>query len=261
MTTNARLHVSGVQVSYPRVDDEPLKVLEDLNLTVEPGQFVSIIGPSGSGKSSLLHTIGGLLEPTQGQVLLDSTDVTGTRGHVSYMPQQPALLPWKSVLDNVLTGQKLAGKVSKQDKQNARDWLGRIGLAEFADALPGTLSGGMRQRVAFLRALLSPQRLMCLDEPFSALDALTRAQMQRWLLDLWEEERRSVLFITHNIDEALLLSDVVYVLSARPATVLRTVHVPFDRPRNDSVVDSPEFITLRRELTELLIPHTASKDN
>jgi ABC-type nitrate/sulfonate/bicarbonate transport system ATPase subunit len=232
--------------------------LAGLSLTVEPGEFVSIIGPSGSGKSSLLHTIGGLITPDSGSVHLDQLEVTGTRGHISYMPQQPALFPWKSVLDNVLTGQRIAGTVGPDERANARDWLGRIGLGDFADALPGTLSGGMRQRAAFLRALLSPQRLMCLDEPFSALDALTRAEMQRWLLRLWEQERRSVLFITHNIDEALLLSDTVYVLSSRPATVLRKVTVPFDRPRTDSVTDSPEFIALRRELTDLLIPDTAA---
>ncbi len=251
MSGDPRLHLSEVHVSYPTADG-PLRVLDGLSLTVEPGEFVSIIGPSGSGKSTLLHVIGGLVAPDSGRVLLDEDDITGERGHLSHMPQQPALLPWRSVLDNVLLPQELARTRTRDSTRDARDWLDRIGLGDFAGVLPRTLSGGMQQRVAFLRALLAPHPFMCLDEPFSALDALTRADMQHWLLHLWEETRRSVLFVTHNIEEALLLSDTVYVLSARPARVLRRIEVPFARPRADRVVDSREFVALRRDLTDLL---------
>ncbi len=257
MSTDPRLHLADVHVTYPTATG-PLPVLDGLSLTVEPGEFVSIIGPSGSGKSTLLHVVGGLVRPAHGRVLLDEQDITGSRGHISHMPQQPALLPWRTVLDNVLLPQEIAGTRSAASAAEAADWLGRIGLGEFARALPHALSGGMQQRVAFLRALLAPHPFMCLDEPFSALDALTRADMQRWLLRLWEETRRSVLFITHNIEEALLLSDTVYVLSARPARVLRRLDVPFPRPRADEVTDSPEFIRLRRELTDLLRPALAA---
>lgn len=251
--TDARLHLDDLHVAYPTATG-PLPVLDGLSLTVEPGEFVSIIGPSGSGKSTLLHVVGGLVPPTSGAVVLDDRDITGSRGHLAHMPQQPALLPWRTVLDNVLLPQEIARTRTAASAAEAREWLDRIGLGAFAGSLPHALSGGMQQRVAFLRALLAPQPFMCLDEPFSALDALTRADMQRWLLHLWEEARRSVLFITHNIEEALLLSDTVYVLSARPARVLRRVAVPFPRPRADEVTDSPEFIRLRRELTDLLRP-------
>lgn len=251
MTVDPRLTLTDVHVSYPSPTGD-LAVLDGVSLTVEPGEFVSIIGPSGSGKSTLLHVVGGLVVPQSGRVVLDDTDITGTAGHISHMPQQPALFPWRTVLDNVLLAQEIAGERGPDSAAQARAWLARIGLEAFADSLPHTLSGGMQQRVAFLRALLSPRPFMCLDEPFSALDALTRSEMQHWLLHLWEETRRSVLFITHNIEEALLLSDTVYVLSARPARVLEKVVVPFDRPREESVVDSAEFVRLRRDLTSLL---------
>jgi ABC-type nitrate/sulfonate/bicarbonate transport system ATPase subunit len=253
VSADPRLHLADVHVAYP-TDDGPLPVLDGLTLTVEPGEFVSIIGPSGSGKSTLLHVVGGLVRPGRGAVLLDEVDITGSRGHLSHMPQQPALLPWRTVLDNVLLPQEIAGTRTAASAAEAAAWLDRIGLDGFARALPHALSGGMQQRVAFLRALLAPHPFMCLDEPFSALDALTRTDMQRWLLHLWEETRRSVLLVTHNIEEALLLSDTVYVLSARPARVLRRVPVPFPRPRPEDVVDAPEFLRLRRELTGLLRP-------
>jgi ABC-type nitrate/sulfonate/bicarbonate transport system ATPase subunit len=251
MSADPRLLLTDVHVSYPGPAGD-LDVLDGVRLAVEPGEFVSIIGPSGSGKSTLLHVVGGLLVPASGTVTLDDRDITGTTGHISHMPQQPALLPWRTVLDNVLLPQEIAGTRDRSSVTEAQAWLRRIGLADFAAAYPHTLSGGMQQRVAFLRALLSPRRLMCLDEPFSALDALTRTDMQRWLLRLWEETRRSVLFVTHNIEEALLLSDTVYVLSRRPARVLRRVVVPFERPRAEEVIDEPEFIRLRRELAALL---------
>lgn len=257
MTVDPRLTLTDVSVSYPSPTGT-LDVLDGVSLTVEPGEFVSIIGPSGAGKSTLLHVVGGLVVPQAGRVELDDTDITGTTGHISHMPQQPALFPWRTVLDNVLLAQEIAGVRDADSADQARAWLDRIGLADFADSLPHTLSGGMQQRVAFLRALLSPRPFMCLDEPFSALDALTRSDMQRWLLHLWEETRRSVLFITHNIEEALLLSDTIYVLSARPARVIEKVVVPFDRPREEAVVDSVEFVRLRRDLTSLLREATSS---
>ncbi|GAA3812806.1 ABC transporter ATP-binding protein [Cellulomonas soli] len=256
MSADPRLHLDDVHVSFPTAGGE-LSVLDGVSLTVQPGEFVSIIGPSGSGKSTLLHVVGGLVRPGSGSVRLDDQDVTGSRGHISHMPQQPALLPWRSVLENVLLAQEVARTRTPASVEEARDWLDRLGLGSFADAYPHTLSGGMQQRVAFLRALLSPRRFMCLDEPFSALDALTRADMQHWLLRLWEETRRSVLFVTHNIEEALLLSDSVYVLSHRPTRILQKVDVPWPRPRAEDVVDHPDFIRLRRELAALLRPTDA----
>ncbi len=240
--THAALSVSGLSHSFG-----DLSVISDISLSVAAGEFVSIVGPSGSGKSTLFHLIGGLLTPTAGAIEVDGRPAR--RGQIGYMPQQPALMPWRTIEKNVVLAQEIRGRV---DLPQARDWLARVGLADFATAYPHQLSGGMQQRVAFLRALLSDQPLLCLDEPFSALDAMTRIEMHRWLLDIWEANRRAVLFVTHNIEEALLLSDTVYVFSRRPATILEKVTIPFDRPRRDDVVDDPSFVKLRRRLTDLL---------
>jgi ABC-type nitrate/sulfonate/bicarbonate transport system ATPase subunit len=224
-----------------------LPVLSGISLDVAPGEFVSIVGPSGSGKSTLFHLVGGLLTPTAGTIRVGGDPVR--RGQIGYMPQQPALLPWRTIEANVVLAQEIRGRA---DRPAAREWLAKVGLEGFARSYPHQLSGGMQQRVAFLRALLSDQPLLCLDEPFSALDAMTRLEMHRWLLDIWEANRRAVLFVTHNIEEALLLSDTVHVFSRRPATILETITVPFGRPRRDDVVDDPEFVRLRRRLTDLL---------
>jgi ABC-type nitrate/sulfonate/bicarbonate transport system ATPase subunit len=167
------------------------------------------------------------------------------------MPQQPSLLPWRTVLDNVLLGSELAGI---RDKEMAKALLLKAGLEEYVKAYPHELSGGMKQRAAFIRSILSQQDLMCLDEPFSALDELTRLEMQKWLLSVWEQNRRSVLFVTHSIDEAVFLSDRIYVLSAKPAAVIKEVKVPFPRPRSEEQFLSDEFLNLKRELYAALKP-------
>ncbi|MCW3794579.1 ABC transporter ATP-binding protein [Paenibacillus sp. LS1] len=245
------LDVVNVHASF-RERRSRLSVLNGLSLTVEQGEFVAIVGPSGCGKSTLFHIIGGLLNPQEGQVLMNGHDVTGQRGKISYMPQQPALFPWRTIEDNVLLAGEVASSAPPRAEAltEARKWLSSVGLAGFEQAYPHMLSGGMQQRAAFLRALLSPQELMLLDEPFSALDALTRSDMQRWLLDIWEQNRRSVLFITHNIEEALLLADRVYVLSNRPATVLHEVHIPFDRPRREEITEESAFLERKRQIAQ-----------
>lgn len=243
------LEVCDVHLSYGR-GRRATQVLGGVTLTVDPGEFVSILGPSGCGKSTLFHIIGGLVRPDRGHIRMNGQDSTGKRGQISYMPQQPALFPWRTIEDNVLLAREIRGRLPGNAREEAWEWLRRAGLAGFERAYPHMLSGGMQQRAAFLRALLAPQELMLLDEPFSALDALTRSDMQHWLLELWEENRRSVLFITHNIEEALLLSDRIYVFSGRPGTVLQTVEVPFERPRRESITDDPDFLRLKRELSE-----------
>lgn len=229
-------------------------VLSDISLTVHQGEFISIVGPSGSGKSSLFQIIGGLLTPRAGSVYMNGEEVTGERGHISYMPQQPALFPWRTILDNMklaneVAPRKYAEKSGKMSEADIRRWIKQAGLDGFEESYPHMLSGGMQQRAAFVRALLSPQELMLLDEPFSALDALTRSEMQEWLLGIWEQYRRSVLFITHNIEEALLLSDRIYVFSSRPATILHEVRVPFARPRQEQITEDSEFLALKREIS------------
>ncbi|VTR61491.1 ABC-type sulfate/molybdate transport systems, ATPase component [Actinobacillus pleuropneumoniae] len=245
------LEVRSLHITFRERRSE-VHVLDGLSLQVQPGEFVSLIGPSGSGKSTLFHIIGGLTAPDAGSVLMDGQDVTGEKGRIAYMPQQPALFPWRTVEDNVLLPEELRGASKTAARENARSWMERAGLAGFEKAYPHTLSGGMQQRAAFLRALMSPQEVMCLDEPFSALDALTRSDMQRWLLDIWEDTRRSVLMITHHIEEALLLSDSIYILSARPGTILKRVEVPFPRPRREDILNDPSFISLKTEISAIM---------
>lgn len=224
-------------------------VLDHLSLQVKEGEFVSILGPSGSGKSTIFQCIGGLVQPEQGELFLDDRKINGETGNIAYMPQQPALLPWRSVLANVLLGQEL---FQKPDEEEAEKWLAKVGLSQYAKAYPHQLSGGMKQRVAFLRALLSPKSVLLLDEPFSALDEFTRFDMQKWLLSIWEEERKSVLFITHNIEEALFLSDRIYLLSPRPARIIREIVVPFQRPRREHLIKEREFLKLKSEIYDQL---------
>jgi ABC-type nitrate/sulfonate/bicarbonate transport system ATPase subunit len=249
MTVKLELQSVGKRFT---VGAQEAEILKNVNLSVREGEFVSIIGPSGSGKSTLFHMIGGLTPPTEGVIRLDGRDTQGERGLISYMPQQDSLFPWRSILDNVILSQEVAGVPRATARQAALRWLGRVGLQGYERAYPHQLSGGMKQRASFLRALLSPQELMCLDEPFGALDALTRQEMQHWLLRIWEEMRRSVLFVTHSIEEALLLSDRVYVLAGRPATVVKELVVPFGRPRGESVTSDPVFIQFKREIYEIL---------
>lgn len=245
------LEVRQVSLSFPQGKTR-LSVLNDISLTVGKGEFVSLIGPSGCGKSTLFHAIGGLITPDQGNLQMNGHDVTGQKGHISYMPQQPALFPWRTIEQNILLSRELKGTIHKEEQVLAAEWMRRAGLSEFSGSYPYMLSGGMQQRAAFVRAMMSPEELICLDEPFSALDAITRSDMQRWLLDLWEEHRRSVLLITHSIEEALLLSSRIYVLSSRPASVLHVIDVPFPRPRREEITDDPAFLKLKRELSMCL---------
>ncbi|RKP55639.1 ABC transporter ATP-binding protein [Cohnella endophytica] len=245
------LELRNISKAYRR-GKETVPVLNDISIRVNAGEFVSLIGPSGSGKSTLFRLIGGVERPDGGRINIDGNDVTGKRGLISYMPQQAALFPWLSVADNISSALVTAGTSKKEAKEQAVAWLDRIHLGGVAKEYPHLLSGGMQQRVSFLRALLMRRNVMCLDEPFAALDALTRAEMQRWLLDLWEADRRSVLFVTHSIEEALMLSDRIYVLSPAPATVLRELDVPFERPRRAEVWTDPAFVTLKRDVLELL---------
>lgn len=224
-------------------------VLDNLSLSVNDGEFVTILGPSGSGKSTLFHLIGGLIKPDTGQIKLDGKLINGKLGHVSFMPQENALLPWRTVLKNILLSQELK---NKPDVGLAREWLKRTGLEDYENAYPHELSGGMKQRVSFLRSLLAPQTFMCMDEPFSALDEFTRLDMQQWLLSIWEEQRRSILFVTHNIDEALLLSDRIYIFSEKPTKIKEEIIVPFPRPRNKELLLSDEFTAWKRKIYSAL---------
>ncbi|QDP38999.1 ABC transporter ATP-binding protein [Radiobacillus deserti] len=220
-------------------------VLNDLNFSVKEGEFVSILGPSGSGKSTLFHLIGGLITPDGGNFLINGENVTNQKGKISYMPQSPSLFPWRTILKNVTLAAEIVGENKETE---AIHMLERAGLKGYEHVYPHQLSGGMKQRVAFVRSLLSPQSIICLDEPFSALDEFTRLDMQTWLMDLWQEQQKAILFVTHNIDEAIFLSDRVIVLSSKPATVKKEFVIPFSRPRLPNLLLEEKFLSLKKQI-------------
>lgn len=222
------------------------QVLNQLSFSIQDGEFVSILGPSGSGKSTLFNLIGGIMKPDAGTIRLNDRDITGVRGNISYMPQAPSLFPWRTVLQNVLLGEEIAN--GKADEEEARAMIRKAGLQGYEHAYPHELSGGMQQRVSFLRSMKSPQSFLCLDEPFSALDEFTRAEMQKWLLSIWEQHRRSILFVTHNIEEALFLSDRIIVLTQKPALIKKELVIPFARPREEELVLSNPFLEYKTQL-------------
>lgn len=246
------LNIKDISKSFT-VEKKAKAILEDIHLSVKPGEFVSLIGPSGSGKSTLFQIIGGTLLADKGEVHINEQLVSGKTGHVSYMPQQSTLLPWYSVEKNIQIALEIAG-VKKSDIQPLiHEALEQVGLLEYKDAYPHMLSGGMSQRISFIRALLAPQPLMLLDEPFGALDALTRLNMQKWLLEIWEKRRKSVLLITHSIDEALMLSDRIYVMSHSPANIVAEFTLPFSRPRDENIWTTERFGELKNEIYQLLV--------
>ena len=248
----ATLELRSINKSF-RGADGAVMVIERLSMQANAGEFVAIIGPSGSGKSTLFNIIAGLETPDSGAVIIDGADVTGRRGQVAYMPQRDALLPWRSVIENaVLATIVQRGDVTAATRE-ARALLDDFGLTGWGDARPAMLSGGMRQRAALLRTVLWHRPIMLLDEPFGALDALTRAQLQQWLLGLWHRLDRTILLVTHDIDEALLLADRVYALTPRPAQIALEVAVDLPRPRSYTVVADPAFARLKLRLQQVLM--------
>ncbi len=252
-----KLLVEGVSKVF-RDGRKSLETLASIDLVVNLGEFVTVIGPSGGGKSTLFNIVAGVDQPSSGVVAIDG-DPTGARaGKSGYMPQQPLLLPWRTVEENVMLGLDVRRVPRKKAQQEAQELLKRFGLAEFAHNYPATLSGGMRQRVALLRTVLFNSSFLLLDEPFGALDALTRLSLQMWLLELWQTFHSSVLFITHDVREAILLSDRIYVLSSRPARVLRVVEVDLPRPRRSEHLALEQAVRLEQELVALLMKEQQS---
>src|SRR5260370_37142252 len=247
-----KLLVQGVSKRFSQ-GRQFLETLNAVDLEVAQGEFVSLIGPSGCGKSTLFNIVAGLEQPDSGSLAIDGASDSQRTGKTGYMPQQPLLLPWRTVEENVMLGLDVRRVPRQQAQEQARELLKHFGLAEFAQHYPATLSGGMRQRVALLRTVLFNPNFLLLDEPFGALDALTRLSCQMWLLDLWHEFHSSVLFITHDVREAILLSDRVYVLSSRPARVLRVVEVELPRPRRSEQLALAQAVQLEQELTALLM--------
>lgn len=233
-------------------------VLEDLSLTVEDGAFVAILGPSGSGKSTLLRLVSGLSAPTSGSIELDGRPVAGPRSDIGMVFQKPTLLPWRTVRDNVLLPAGLARRAGPKARAEAERLLALVGLAKAADAYPFQLSGGMAQRVGLARMLLHDPTLLILDEPFAALDAMTRENLCLELQSIWMRGRKTALFVTHSIPEAILLADRILVLAGRPARVVADIPVPLSRPRTIETLTSPDFNALAYDLRQLFLRFTDS---
>jgi ABC-type nitrate/sulfonate/bicarbonate transport system ATPase subunit len=246
-----KVRVESLSKSY-HVDGNRVPVLDRVDLSVDPGEFVSIIGPSGCGKSTLLNIIAGLDHVDSGSVALDGNSDAPRLGRIGYMHQKDLLLPWRSVLDNAVIGLELQDVPRKQARKRALQLMGLFGLDGFENQYPFALSGGMRQRAAFLRTMLLDQELVLLDEPFGALDALTRVQMQEWLLSIWETLKKTIVLITHDVDEAILLSDRVYVLTPRPGNTSKVIPVGLPRPRAYTLVADPSFNRLKSDLVDTL---------
>jgi len=244
-----RLDCRAVTKQYPSPGGVT-EALSGVDLAVEPGEFVALIGPSGCGKSTLFNLAAGLEMPSSGDVLVDGA--AARAGSAAYMPQRDLLLPWLRVLDNAALPLEMAGMARDAARREAGRHFARFGLAGFERHWPRQLSGGMRQRAALLRTYLVKHDLLLLDEPFGALDALTRAEMQEWLLEVWGETRRTVLFVTHDVEEALFLADRVYVMSPRPGRVVAEITVPFGCPRGLDLIGHARFAREKAALLGLL---------
>ncbi len=229
-----------------------VEVLDNVSLEIPAGGFVGLVGPSGCGKSTLLKVLAGLLVPDSGDATIDGRSVVGSPGRTAYMPQRDLLLAWRRTLGNATIGAEIAGTPRRQAESQARTLLGRFGLEGFERAWPAELSGGMRQRLALLRTFLCGHDVLLLDEPFGALDAITRRDMHEWLQQVLADDPRTVLLVTHDVEEALVLSDTVIVLSDRPARVVKQLSVELQRPRESDVVTSKPFVELKASLLEAL---------
>ena len=249
-TQGARIEIDQVTRRFLNPKGVAFTALRDVTLTVEPGTFCAIVGPTGCGKSTTLGMVAGLDKPSGGQVRVDGKPVNGVQDGTSFMFQADALMPWKTVLGNVALGPILRGVKKKEAEANARDWLRRVGLAGFEDHHPHQLSGGMRKRVGMAAALINEPRILLMDEPFGALDVQTKAIMQTELITLWEQLRSTVLFITHDLDEAVALADQVAVMTSGPGSVKAVYDVDLPRPRG-SVQDlryDQSFIDIQQHI-------------
>lgn len=233
-------------------NNDELSVLKDINLFVDKGEFISIIGPSGCGKSTIFHILTGLQKEYKGNVEIDGEPLQKKTKKMSYMHQKDLLMPWRTLIGNVMLPLELQGYSKRDASTKVKELLPIFGLEGFENAYPKELSGGMRQRAALLRTVLIDSDIMLLDEPFGALDAINRSKMQEWLLDIWNQFKRTVMFITHDIEEAIYLSDRIYVLSERPAQIIEELNIQFPRPREKDIIITPEFLQYKRILMNAL---------
>lgn len=256
MTTTGRevLRLESITCTFVGREGTHYEAVRQASLAVEEHEFVSVVGPTGCGKTTLLNAAAGLLAPTQGRVLIRGVALDRINREAGYLFQADALMPWKTALDNVAVGLAMRGIAMPQARVRAREWLARVGLRGFDDRYPHELSGGMRKRVALAQTLILDPRILLMDEPFSALDVQTRALMENELLALWQQDRKSVLFVTHDLEEAIALSDRVIVLSAGPASrPVAEFEITLPRPRDVAEARlAPEFLDIHRRIWECL---------
>jgi len=249
--------VKDVVKTYPRRGQEPLTVLDGTTLRVGPGEFAAVIGPSGCGKSTLLNMLAGLENVTSGRVLVQGEIAAAGRSRVAYMPQKDLLFPWRRVRDNTTLGLEIQGMSKRQARLSVDPLFGEFGLDGFQNAYPAELSGGMRQRAALLRTVVQGHPVLLLDEPFGALDSLTRTEMQLWLAEVWRQHQWTVVLVTHDIREAVFLADTVFVMSARPGRITQRVDVAAEsggasRSRDASWYGSPAMASLEARMLSVL---------
>ncbi|GAB2875739.1 ABC transporter ATP-binding protein [Pseudoduganella ginsengisoli] len=258
MTTNIATLRGGVKIDRLRLvlgqGARAFEAVQDVSLDIAPGEFICLLGPSGCGKSTLLGALAGHIPASSGSITVDGTAISGPHPERGLVFQQHTLFPWKSVLANVAFGLKMQGVARKEREARARELIALVGLEGFEQHYPSQLSGGMRQRVEIARVLITHPRVMLMDEPFGALDAQTRLMMQHLLLDVWARIRTTIVFITHDIDEALFLADRIFVMSPRPGRIVEELRLDFERPRGAGLVTSPEFTRLKRHCLDLLHP-------
>jgi NitT/TauT family transport system ATP-binding protein len=252
-TLTPKLDVRELTMEFPAKRGS-VCVLDNINLRVDPGEFVSIIGASGCGKSTLLSIVAGLTEQTDGAVFLDGEPVYGPGPDRGLVFQGYSLYPWRTVTDNIGFGLELMGLSKREREERIQYYIRVIGLEKWADSPPAKLSGGMRQRVAIARALATEPEVLLLDEPFGALDAQTRILMQEFLMGVWRRTRTTILLVTHDVEEAIFLSQRIYVFSSHPGRIKREVAVPFGDVRDRSIERTTEFLDIRDEIHGLLMP-------
>lgn len=247
------IELNQVNVTYPQPDGGQFLAVSRFELKVEKGEFVTIVGPSGCGKSTILLVVDGLIQPSGGQVLIDGKPVTGPGEDRALVFQEFALLPWRTVESNIMLGIELQRRFPRSEiRELVSRYVNMVGLQGFERHYPHQLSGGMRQRVGIARALAVNPQILLMDEPFASVDAQTREIMSSELLRIWEQEKKTVLFVTHSIDEAVYLADRVVVLSGCPGSLKEIIPVPLARPRGLAIKDEPEFVRLRRHIWDLL---------
>jgi NitT/TauT family transport system ATP-binding protein len=249
--TRGRITIDDLVIAFGEGSSQRTAV-GPLSVTVDPGEFVCVLGPSGCGKSTLLNVIAGFIAPNAGRASIDGVEIRKPGADRGVVFQQPTLFPWKTVLGNIAYGPRVGGRTRVDAEQIARQFMGMVGLTAFSDYYPQALSGGMQQRVGIARALAISPSVLLMDEPFGALDAQTRTMMQEVLLGIWEDLHTTVLFVTHDIEEALFLADRVAIMSAGPGRILDQIEVPLARPRQADVVYGPEFVRLKRHCAGLI---------